>query len=160
MSEAGYDEDNVPVGMAEGPPEEAAEGDDSGKISQAQARYRRGSPVQHCGVCMHFVKGADGNTGACTQVSGVISPYGLSNRYAESKNPFGPMLGPQERGMIDEMSQSGPDQSRFAQGPTPAGNAPVAQPAVPDETATQSPAGQPQSPPWGKQRLNIGRQAY
>ncbi len=109
---------------------------DEGKTSPEQAQYGKGSPVKHCGVCMHFTKDGDGNDGGCTKVQGVISGYGLCQQfYAEAKNPFGPVLGPRERGMIHEMSQSPPDQSPHAAiaaamtappgAPPPVGPAPI-----------------------------------
>lgn len=156
-----YDEDSVPTDTpeSENADDNAGPTDDAGKISQEQANYRRGSPVQHCGVCVHFVKPAnDGSMGSCTKVAGAISPYAITDVYAEANNPFGPMLGPQERAAINEMSQSPPDQSRFVQARPVGSPEPEAEPAP--ETAEQSPPGVPQSPAPGMQRMRIGRQAY
>jgi hypothetical protein len=148
MTEAGgYDEDSVPTGGSGAPDE----GDTGGKADQQTAHYRRGMPVKSCGVCMMFTKEGDGNDGGCTKVDGTISPYGLCDYYAEAANPFGPTLGPQERAVVDEMSQSGPDQSRFAS--MGGGGSPAPMPAPPSAEQAPPVAG-------GPPRMRIGRQAY
>src|SRR6266478_5018372 len=81
----------------EGPAEQASdtsEGDTGQKVSQEQARYRKGSPVRCCGLCVHFEGAANGT---CEVVDGEIVPYGVSDSFQIAKNPWGPMIGPQER---------------------------------------------------------------
>lgn len=84
------------------------------KVSQTDANYRKGSPVEHCGLCQYF-EGGD----QCSQVEGPISPYGISDIYRSRKNPWGPTLGPQERTAIRNMMNSPPDQSMPAQAAPP-----------------------------------------
>ncbi len=123
-------------------PDQAQAGDEN-KTSPEEAQYGKGSPVKHCGVCMRFTKDGDGNDGGCTKVQGVISGYGLCQRfYAEAKNPFGPMLGPHERVMINEMSQSPPDQSPHAAMHA----AMMPPPGAPPPVGPASLAGGPQGP--------------
>lgn len=85
------------------------------KVSQVDANYRRGSPMQHCGVCTYY-EGGD----QCSRVESPISGFGISDIFNMQKNPFGSTIGPQEAQMINSMMNSPPDQSRaVASGPAP-----------------------------------------
>lgn len=86
------------------------------KLSQADANYRRGEPMKHCGVCIYY-EGED--TKSCSRVDGEISGFGISDVFTMQKNPFGSRIGPQEAAMIDSMMQSGPDQSPQVQAAAP-----------------------------------------
>jgi hypothetical protein len=61
------------------------------RITQAEANYRKGSPVENCGICAYY----QGHH-RCSQVMGNISPYGLSDEYRAERNPFGKTLTPNE----------------------------------------------------------------
>ena len=76
------------------------------KLSQEEANYRRGSPVESCGNCEHF-QGHD----VCSKVAGKVSVYGVSDEFRPQKNPFGSKIGPREKAMISSMMASGPDES-------------------------------------------------
>lgn len=169
MEAGGYDEDNVPTGgMSEGPPEETAEGD-NGKQSQEEAEYRKGSPVKCCGLCVNFEGAANGT---CRVVAGSISPYGVSSSFKIAQNPFGSVLGPRERAAVEEMTQSGPDQSRFAgmanmggmggsmMGVETPGPTPQAGPQVPSAPSPTMEAQNAPGTPQSARRFRIGRQAY
>src|SRR5262245_19603834 len=93
-------------------------GSDAGKLTQAEANYRRGSPMKHCGVCMYY-EGED--TKSCSQVQGPISGFGISDSFKLQRNPCpgGPRIGSQEARQIDSMMNSPPDQSPAAQSARP-----------------------------------------
>lgn len=82
--------------------------DEGDKLSQADANYRRGTPMKHCGVCLYY-EGED--TKSCSRVDGPISGFGISDVFAMQKNPFGSTIGPREANMINSMMASPPDQS-------------------------------------------------
>ena len=67
-------------------------------MKQAEANYRRGTPINHCGICV-FYQGH-----RCSKVEGAISPYGLSDVYRPEKNPFGGTLSPNEKAAIEAMA--------------------------------------------------------
>jgi hypothetical protein len=69
------------------------------KVTQAEAGYGRGNPIDHCGIC-HYYQGSH----RCMKVMGNISPFGLSNVYARENNPFGATLAPQEVTAIKAMA--------------------------------------------------------
>lgn len=88
------------------------------KLSQADANYRRGSPMKHCGVCVYY---EGDETQSCSRVDGPISGFGISDVFTMQKNPFGSRIGPQEAAMINNMMNSPPDQSSAAQAGAPGG---------------------------------------
>ena len=61
------------------------------RITQAEANYRKGSPVENCGICA-FTKA----TIVALQVMGDISPMGCLMIYRAERNPFGKTLTPNE----------------------------------------------------------------
>jgi hypothetical protein len=75
-------------------------------ITQQQANYRRGDPIDHCGICVYY-QGQQ----RCAQVAGVISPYGISDIYRRFKNPFGSTLVPNEVQAIKAMAADAADRS-------------------------------------------------
>jgi len=76
-------------------------------VNQAQARYRRGSPINHCGICLFYQGG-----NRCSKVAGHISPYGISDVYrADQFNPFGSTLSPGEKRAIEMMAADASDRS-------------------------------------------------
>lgn len=88
-------------------------------ISQQQAEYTRGNPINHCGVCQFYL-----GQHRCAQVSGDISPFGLSRVFKPEQNPFGGTLSPQEIQSIKDMaadavdrSSEAPQQQQRPQGP-------------------------------------------
>jgi hypothetical protein len=76
------------------------------KQTQAEANYRRGDPVNHCGICIYY----QGHH-RCSQVMGIISPYGLSDVYKAENNPFGKTLAPNEITAIKMMAADASDRS-------------------------------------------------
>lgn len=94
----------------------AQNGGDAGKVSQGECNYRRGSPTEHCGVCVYYEGDA---TKSCSRVQGPISGFGISDIFKMQSNPFGSRLGPQEKAAIDSMMQSPPDQSPAVQAQRP-----------------------------------------
>lgn len=61
-------------------------------------KYRRGSPINHCGVCVHY----QGNS--CTQVPGEINPFGMCNKFKSHVNTFGSRLTREEIDAIEAMA--------------------------------------------------------
>jgi hypothetical protein len=76
------------------------------KHTQAEARYRRGNPMDHCGICAYYR-----GHGVCSQVMGRISPFGLSDIFQSENNPFGKTLAPQEKDAIRAMAMDASDRS-------------------------------------------------
>jgi len=76
------------------------------KQTQAEANYGRGDPVSHCGICAYYR-----GHGACSQVMGRISPYGLSDVFQAEPNPFGKTLTSNERKAIRAMAADAADRS-------------------------------------------------
>jgi hypothetical protein len=76
------------------------------KQTQAEARYRRGDPISHCGVCVNYM-----GYHRCSKVMGDISPYGVSDDYQFERNPFGKTLAPQEISAIKAMAADASDRS-------------------------------------------------
>jgi hypothetical protein len=76
------------------------------KQTQAEADYGRGDPVNHCGICVHYM-----GYHRCTKVMGDISPYGLSNMYQAERTPFGRTLVPAELAAIKRMAADAADRS-------------------------------------------------
>jgi hypothetical protein len=76
------------------------------KETQAEAHYRRGNPINHCGVCVYY----QGHH-RCSRVMGNISPYGLSDVYQHEQNPFGKVLAPHEVTAVKMMSKDAVDRS-------------------------------------------------
>jgi hypothetical protein len=74
--------------------------------TQKEANYRRGDPVNHCGICK-FYQGHH----RCSKVLGDITPYGLSDLYAPDTNPFGKTLAPAEIAAIKNMAADAADRS-------------------------------------------------
>jgi hypothetical protein len=64
--------------------------------SQREVNYRRGTPFNSCAFCLMYWKRPRKAFGGCTAVSGNITPYGLCNLFALTKNPLGPVLSKQE----------------------------------------------------------------
>ena len=83
-----------------------------GKITQAEANYGRGDPIDHCGICKFYVTPGTGAAGRCTQVQGAISPYGISDVYSPLPNPFGKTLAPGEVQAIKAMAADAADRSQ------------------------------------------------
>jgi hypothetical protein len=73
---------------------------------QDQVAYRRGNPINHCGVCANYQ-----GRHYCSQVMGNISPYGLCDSYRADKNPFGSTLSPNEVAAIKNMALDRADRS-------------------------------------------------
>ena len=71
------------------------------KQTQAEANYRRGTPVKHCGICRYY----QGHQ-RCSQVMGKISPYGVSDIYAHENNAFGKTLAPHEHRAIHNIARN------------------------------------------------------
>ena len=69
------------------------------KITQAEANYRKGSPVECCGICAYYQ-----GYHRCSQVMGNISPYGLSNVFRAESNPFGKTITENEKVKIRAMA--------------------------------------------------------
>jgi hypothetical protein len=69
------------------------------RITRAEANYRKGSPVECCGICA-FYQGHN----RCSQVMGDISPYGLSDVFRAEGNPFGRTITDQEKMQIRAMA--------------------------------------------------------
>jgi hypothetical protein len=86
------------------------------KQTQPEANYRRGNPINHCGVCV-FYQGHH----RCSRVMGDISPYGLSNVYRHDVNPFGKTLAPNEVEAIKLMAADAADRSGQVQAPSRTG---------------------------------------
>jgi hypothetical protein len=83
------------------------------KATQEEANYRRGDPIDHCGICVYY-KGLH----RCTKVDGDISPYGISDVYkVDMDNPFGPTLVPREKAAIKAMAADASDRSGMAVAP-------------------------------------------
>lgn len=76
------------------------------KLTQAEAQFGRGNPIDHCGICQ-FYQGFN----RCSKVMGKISPYGLSRVYKRVNNPFGATLVPREVQMIKNMAADAADRS-------------------------------------------------
>jgi len=76
------------------------------KHTQAEARYRRGDPISHCGICVHY----QGHH-RCSQVMGDVSPYGVSDAYKFEINPFGGTMAPAEKAAIKRMAADAVDRS-------------------------------------------------
>jgi hypothetical protein len=76
------------------------------KQTQAEANYRRGNPINHCGVCRYYQ-----GYHRCSQVMGNISPYGLSDVYVRELNPFGKTLSPNEVTAIKTMAADATDRT-------------------------------------------------
>jgi hypothetical protein len=120
-----YDTEAAAPAEQEPDPNDAAEPDEGepgegAKVTKDECHYRRGSPIKNCGLCGHYF----GNTGpqehTCEVVEGnEISQFGYCDYYVREENPFGQQLGPREVGIVDDMMQSGPDQSAHAQQSAP-----------------------------------------
>jgi hypothetical protein len=82
----------------------------SSKQTQREANYRRGNPVNHCGVCAYY----QGHS-RCSQVLGAITPYGVSDVFKPLKNPFGSTLAPREIQAIKLMAADAADRSSVLQ---------------------------------------------
>jgi hypothetical protein len=89
---------------------------DTGKVSQEECNYRRGTPMKHCGVCVYYEGDA---SKSCSRVEGPISGFGISDIFEMQKNPFGSRIGPQEAALIDQAMQSPKDQSPLVQDQQP-----------------------------------------
>lgn len=76
------------------------------KSTQAEVNYRRGDPVNHCGICVYYQ-----TPHRCSLVMGNISPFGLSDVYKADSNPFGKTLAPQEITAIKAMAADAADRS-------------------------------------------------
>ena len=76
------------------------------KVTQAEANYGRGNPIDHCGICQ-FYQGFH----RCSQVMGNISPYGISNVYKRDNNPFGATLNGNEINAVKRMAADAADRS-------------------------------------------------
>lgn len=74
--------------------------------TQAEAGYRRGDPVAHCGVCVFYL-----GHHRCSQVMGDITPYGFSDVFKPEVNPFGKTLAPAELRAIKAMAADASDRS-------------------------------------------------
>jgi len=81
----------------------------SQKQTMAEANYRRGDPIDHCGIC-RFYQGE----GRCSRVMGNISPYGISDIYNRLLNPFGKTLVPNEISAVKAMAADAADRSQGA----------------------------------------------
>jgi hypothetical protein len=75
-------------------------------ITQADANYRRGNPIDHCGVCIYYL-----GRHRCSQVIGNISPFGISDVYKMEHNPFGKTLAPNEVKAVKTMAADAADRS-------------------------------------------------
>jgi len=76
------------------------------KQTQAEANYRRGDPINHCGICAYY-RGMH----RCSQVMGDINPYGISDIFRPENNPFGKTLAPNEIAAIKTMAADASDRS-------------------------------------------------
>jgi hypothetical protein len=76
------------------------------KLTQAEANYGRGDPINHCGICV-FYQGHH----RCSKVLGDISPFGISDVYKADTNPFGKTLAPNEITAIKAMAADAADRS-------------------------------------------------
>lgn len=88
------------------------------RMTQAEANYRRGDPINSCGVC-RFYQGHH----RCSQVMGVISPYGLSDPYRPEQNPFGKTLSPQDIQAIKSIAANAAAKAGQGQGQAAGGGA-------------------------------------
>lgn len=116
-----YDAEAVTPADEEALPEaEGSAGDEGAKVTKDECNYRAGTPIKNCGLCGHYFGNAGPEEHTCEVVEGNdISQFGICDYYVREENPFGQQLGPRETGMVDEMMQSGPDQSRHAQASAP-----------------------------------------
>jgi len=73
---------------------------------QADVNYRRGNPIDHCGICKYYQ-----GMHRCARVQGDISPYGISDVYLREKNPFGSTLAPNEVLAVKAMAADAADRS-------------------------------------------------
>jgi len=83
------------------------------KASQMQADYRRGYPMEQCGVCQMYANDGAGRNGTCTAVQGEISPYGLCKYYKMLPSSFGHKLTGQHRRIMRQVydhARGGPRQ--------------------------------------------------
>jgi hypothetical protein len=80
------------------------------KLTQAEAKYGRGNPIDHCGICVYY-QGAH----RCSRVMGNVSPYGLSNQYKAQINPFGKTMSPGEKIAVKNMAADARDRSAMYQ---------------------------------------------
>lgn len=119
------------------PPVDPTPDDAGGKVSQAEANYRDGNLIYHCGLCRNFEGAANGT---CTKVEGNIIPYGLSDEYDGFPNPIKHKTPPRFR--------------PHPNGPPPVGNG-NAGPAPTDQADQQT--DQYDEPVPG---LRIGRKVY
>ena len=71
--------------------------------SQASVRYRRGYPLRACGVCTMYRKGGSATFGHCTDVSGMITPYGLCDIFSQLSNPYGHRASKEHRRAIEDI---------------------------------------------------------
>jgi hypothetical protein len=76
------------------------------KLTQNEAQYGRGDPINHCGVCTYYQ-----GFHRCSRVMGNVNPFGLSNQYHAEINPFGKTLAPQEIVAIKNMAADAADRS-------------------------------------------------
>jgi hypothetical protein len=76
------------------------------KQTMAEVNYRRGDPIDHCGICVYYQA-----PHRCTQVMGNISPFGISDIYKPNQNPFGATISPQEKAAIKAMAADASDRS-------------------------------------------------
>ena len=103
-----------PAPDTETPAEDSAEAAPA-KSTKDECNYRAGTPIKNCGLCGHYFGNAGPAEHTCEVVEGNdISQFGYCDFYEREDNPYGQRLGPREVGMVDEMMQSGPDQSPHA----------------------------------------------
>jgi hypothetical protein len=76
------------------------------KQTQLEANYRRGNPINHCGICVYY----QGHH-RCSKVLGDISPFGLSDPYKADTSPFSKTLTPNEVTAIKNMALDAADRS-------------------------------------------------
>jgi hypothetical protein len=74
--------------------------------TQAEANYRKGNPIEHCGICRYY-RGLH----RCSLVMGDISPFGLSDVFRAEPSPFPKTLTPNEMNTIRAMSADASDRS-------------------------------------------------
>jgi hypothetical protein len=77
-----------------------------GKYTQAETRYRKGNPIEHCGIC-RFYQGHH----RCSQVMGDVNPFGLCDALRAEPSPFPKTMTPQEMNAIRVMSADAADRS-------------------------------------------------
>lgn len=87
------------------------------KMSQQEANYRPGTPLQHCGICIHY------GDHSCEIVEGEISPFALTDPYVAEKNPFRARPGaPAANGAPADQAPPPPSEGEEANGSLRIGN--------------------------------------